>query len=105
LRAYSGIHLDLGKTDGKKYTFVIKDEVLELDERGREQSTVSYEYDFTDAGAEGLYVPWSALKPFYRGKPKGDARALDLGNVRRFSLMMRRFVVHLCGISGEMRAD
>jgi hypothetical protein len=43
LSAYSGIHIDLGKTDGKKYTFVIKDEVLPLDERGREQSTVSYE--------------------------------------------------------------
>jgi hypothetical protein len=96
LRAYSGIHLDLGKTDGNKYTFVIKDEVLELDDRGREQSTVSYEYDFTDAGAEGLYVPWSALKPFYRGKPKEDARALNLANVRRFSLMMRRFVVYRC---------
>jgi hypothetical protein len=96
LRAYSGIHLDLGKTDGNKYTFVIKDEVLELDDRGREQSTVSYEYDFTNAGAEGLYVPWSELKPFYRGKPKEDARALNLANVRRFSLMMRRFVVYRC---------
>jgi hypothetical protein len=43
LSAYSGIHLDLEKTDGKKYTFVIKDEILPLDERGREQSTISYE--------------------------------------------------------------
>jgi hypothetical protein len=38
-----------------------------------------------------LYVPWSELKPFYRGKPKDDAKDLDLKNVRRFSLMMRRY--------------
>jgi hypothetical protein len=44
LSAYSGIHLSLGKTDGKKYTFVIKDEVLPLDAGGREQSTISWEY-------------------------------------------------------------
>jgi hypothetical protein len=44
LSAYDGIHLALGKTDGKKYTFVIKDEVLPVDEGGRETSTVSWEY-------------------------------------------------------------
>jgi hypothetical protein len=48
-------------------------------------------YDFTDSGAEGLYVPWSALKPTYRGKEKKDAGKLDLKNVRRFSLMSRRY--------------
>jgi hypothetical protein len=37
------VHLDLGKTDGKKYTFTIKDEILPVDEGGREQSTISYE--------------------------------------------------------------
>jgi hypothetical protein len=44
LSAYSGIRLLLGKSDGKKYTFVVKDEVLPLDPvTGREQSTISWE--------------------------------------------------------------
>ncbi|EAT85751.2 hypothetical protein SNOG_07100 [Parastagonospora nodorum SN15] len=81
LSSYSGVHLDLGKADGKKYTFVIKDEILPLMEDGREQK----------AGAEGLYIPWSSLKPTYRGKEKKDAGKLDLKNVRRFSIMSRSF--------------
>jgi hypothetical protein len=41
--AYDGILLELGETDGKKYTFTIKDELLGLDEGGREMSSVSWE--------------------------------------------------------------
>jgi hypothetical protein len=52
-------------------------------------------FDFTDAGAEGLYVPWSQLKPTYRGKPKTDAGDLNTKNVRRFSIMSRRYVLQL----------
>jgi hypothetical protein len=63
---------------------------LPLDAGGRETSTISYEYDFTTAGADGLYVPWSALKATYRGKLKDDASKIDLKNVKRFSLMSRR---------------
>jgi hypothetical protein len=37
-------------------------------------------------------VPWSQLKPTYRGKPKDDAEDLDTKNVRRFSIMNRRCV-------------
>ncbi|KAF2030162.1 CIA30 family protein [Setomelanomma holmii] len=91
LSAYDGILLELGKSDGKKYTFLIKDELLGVDEGGREMSTVSWEYDFTDATAEGLYIPWSQLKPTYRGKPKEDAEPLKLKNVKRFSIMSRSF--------------
>ena len=50
-------------------------------------------YDFTDAGAEGLYIPWSSLKPTYRGKEKKDAPKLDLKSVKRFSIMNRRYVL------------
>jgi hypothetical protein len=32
------------------------------------------------------------LKPTYRGKPKNDAEDLDTKNVRRFSIMSRRYV-------------
>jgi hypothetical protein len=54
-------------------------------------ANLMYRYDFTDTGAEGLYVPWSELKPTYRGKEKKDAGTLDLKHVRRFSIMSRRY--------------
>lgn len=58
---------------------------------GREQSTISYEYVFSEAGEDGgLFVPWHALKPTYRGKEKSDAKPLNTADVRRFSIMMRR---------------
>lgn len=64
-------------------------------ENGREQATISYEYDFgteTVARAKGMrvFIPWKALKPTYRGKEKKDASAIDLKNVKRMSIMMRR---------------
>jgi len=55
-------------------------------------------YDFTEAGAEGLYIPWSSLKPTYRGKEKKDAGKLDLKNVRRFSIMSRRYALPVAAI-------
>jgi hypothetical protein len=36
-------------------------------------------------------VPWSSLKPVYRGKEKKDASKLDLKSVKRFSIMSRRY--------------
>ncbi|KAH7095794.1 complex I intermediate-associated protein 30-domain-containing protein [Paraphoma chrysanthemicola] len=91
--AYDGILLELGETDGKKYTFTIKDELLGLDEGGREMSSVSWEYDFTDPGtsSEGLYIPWSMLNATYRGRPKDDAEPLKLDQVKRWSIMNRSF--------------
>lgn len=96
--AYDGLRLKLLRqgNDGKKYTLTLKDEVLPRMPDGREQSTVSWEYDFVSPkeGDEDqvLYVPWDDFKPTYRGKPKPDAPILDLANVRRISLMMRRYV-------------
>ncbi|CAO2650424.1 Nn.00g017160.m01.CDS01 [Neocucurbitaria sp. VM-36] len=92
LSDYDGIHLDVGIYDGKRYTLTLKDEILPPNpENGREQSTISYEYDFSSSSAEGLFVPWRALKATYRGKEKDDAKPLDTTNVKRFSLMMRSF--------------
>ncbi|KAH7385657.1 complex I intermediate-associated protein 30-domain-containing protein [Pyrenochaeta sp. MPI-SDFR-AT-0127] len=92
LSSYDGIHLHLGKHDGKKYTLTLKDEILPPNpENGREQSTISYEYDFSSASENGLYVPWHALKPTYRGKGKDDAEPLDTKSVKRVSIMMRSF--------------
>lgn len=80
-----------------RYMLTIKDELLPKNpENGREQSTISYEYDFlvqqsaTDTDGYCIFIPWEALTPTYRGKEKPDAPPLDLKNIKRFSLLMRR---------------
>jgi hypothetical protein len=47
--------LDIAKEDGRTYTLVLKDEVLPLRGDGREQSSVSWETEFTPGkgGGEG----------------------------------------------------
>ncbi len=86
------------------YTFIVKDEILPPSEGGREQASISWEYDFQGPGGaeeekgEGeerkmkVWIPWEKLKPTYRGRDKKDAEPIDLQEVRRFSLMMRRYV-------------
>lgn len=87
--------LDVRKADGKKYTLILKDEFLPRRDDGREQSTVSWEYDF-ETGAEEeekkIFAAWDDFKPTYRGREKKDAKPLDLKNIKRISLMMRRSV-------------
>lgn len=79
----------------KVYTFVLKDEILEKDPNtGREQSTISWEYDFSSknestAGTRTIFIPWKSLKPTYRGKEKDDADPLNKKTIKRFSLLMR----------------
>lgn len=58
---------------------------------GREQSTISYEYDFSAAGNYSVFVPWSELKPTYRGREKDDAPPLNTKHIKRWSFMMRSF--------------
>ncbi|KAJ4361614.1 hypothetical protein N0V95_001690 [Ascochyta clinopodiicola] len=91
LSAYDGIHLVVGKDDGKRYTFILKDEILPPMDDGREQSTISYEYDFSAAGSYSVFVPWSEFKPTYRGKEKSDASPLNTKSIKRWSFMMRSF--------------
>jgi hypothetical protein len=44
---YDGIQLLITEADAKRYTFILKDQLLPPDpETGREQSTISYGYDF-----------------------------------------------------------
>jgi len=83
----------------KRYTFILKDKLLPKNpENGREQSTISWEYDFS-ISSQGrasnhdllLFIPWDSLKPTYRGKEKKDAPSLDRKNIKRFSIMMRSF--------------
>jgi hypothetical protein len=97
LANYEGIELFITDADAKQYTFILKDELLPpAPGTGREQSTISYEYDFRvameEAEAKGVSVriAWSDLKATYRGKEKKDAPPLSLRKIKRMSLMMRR---------------
>lgn len=97
--AYDALVLDVARADSRRYTLTLKDEVLPRRPDGRDQSTVSWEYDFvvgaggdgsTAGGSTRMVIPFGEFKPTYRGKPKPDAEPLDLKNVKRISFMMRR---------------
>jgi len=101
LSRYEGLWLHVEKSDGKMYTLILKDELLPKSPDGREQSTVSWEYDFKietdkenaeDRGkGKKIFAKWDEFKPTYRGKEKQGAKPLDLKSVKRISLMMRSF--------------
>ena len=101
---FNALYTDLLCVD-KRYTFNIKDELLPRDpDTGREQSTISYEYDFTITSSDvdsrrseerrslsTLWIPWSKLTPTYRGREKKDAPELKKNTIRRFGIMCRSF--------------
>ncbi|KAH8784110.1 NADH:ubiquinone oxidoreductase intermediate-associated protein 30 [Hyaloscypha sp. PMI_1271] len=92
LSSYDGITLDIKKSDGKKYTLILKDELLPKGSNGREQSTVGWDYDFNGGNDGGkVFVHWNDFKATYRGREKKEAQPLDLKHVKRVSLMMRSF--------------
>lgn len=93
-------------TDDKVYTFILKDTLLPRDpDTGREQSTVSWEYDFraneSAMKQEGrseehdlrtVSIPWREFKPTYRGREVKSPEPLKLNDIRRISIMNRRYV-------------
>nr|POE54916.1 uncharacterized protein c9e9.15 [Quercus suber] len=99
LSDYAGVQIAVAKGDKKRYTFILKDELLPPSENGREQAVISWEVDFElppqtepgDAKDKFVFVPWKAFNPTYRGKPKKDAKPLDLKSIKRVSIMMRSF--------------
>ena len=86
------IQIDSGTSDEKMYTITLKNEILPKRPDGREQSTVSWEYDFRARMARQgkVFVKWDDFKPTYRGKPVGDPEPLDLRRIRRVGIMVRR---------------
>ena len=93
LSKYEGLILDIAKSDEKQYTLTLKDELLPKSSNGREQSTVSWEYDFkVESEGAKVYIYWDDFKPTYRGREKKDAKPLDLQHVKRISFMMRRYI-------------
>lgn len=99
LSKYDGLLLKVDKADGKRYTLILKDTLLSRNpDNGREQATISYEYDFDTSSSKAnsnhastTFVPWTEFKPTYRGKEKKDAAKLDTSSVKRVSIMMRSF--------------
>ena len=103
MSSYSGIEILLNpsESDDKRYTFILKDQILPRNpDNGREQSTVSWEYDFqlpVESTRDGekrymkLYIPWNDFKATYRGKEDKEAKSPDLSSIKRLSIMTRRF--------------
>ncbi|KAJ9606794.1 hypothetical protein H2200_008803 [Cladophialophora chaetospira] len=105
LSAFGGLELsvDWSQSDDKVYTLILKDVLLPRNHiDGREQTTVSWEYNFSkskcrpgsDDGsstAASMFIPWDHFEPTYRGKPSNDSRSLDLSDIKRFSIMTRSF--------------
>ncbi|KAI9819856.1 MAG: hypothetical protein M1827_006425 [Pycnora praestabilis] len=98
LSNYDGLQLDIEQADDKQYTLTLKDDLLPPNpENGREQSTISYEYDFRvqsqtkERKSTILFIPWDQLKATYRGREKKDAAAPKLKDIKRISLLMRSF--------------
>lgn len=94
LSGYDGVEVEVVTGDGKRYTLIVKDEVPEgKREDGRERSGVNWECDFEAGGEQAVvWVPWGRFKAVYRGVEKPDAGPLRTGEIKRFSLMCRRYV-------------
>lgn len=98
LGKYDGIQIALGKSDGKVYTFILKDEsTAGKREDGREKAGINWEVEIR-AEKEGVSVwkPWREFKATYRGKEKEDAGNLNTRKIKRIGLMMRRWVKAMC---------
>lgn len=94
LSGYDGVEVEVVTGDGKRYTLIVKDEVPEgKREDGRERSGVNWECDFEAGGEKAVvWVPWGRFKAVYRGVEKPDAGPLRTAEIKRFSLMCRRYV-------------
>lgn len=106
LSAYTGLVLEVpvGGDDGKTYTLNIKDTVAPL-VGGREQATVSWEWDFqipsedsaaVVVSAAGNYtqstVKFGDLVPTFQGTVQTGIAPLNLTSIKRVNFMIRRYV-------------
>ncbi|KAI0894577.1 NADH:ubiquinone oxidoreductase complex I intermediate-associated protein 30 [Annulohypoxylon nitens] len=89
---YQGLRLGVGAADSKKYTLVLKDEVPpKRAADGREESTVSWEFDFVPPVDGEVSVLWKDFRPTYRGVPVQDTEPLRLDRIKRIGILMRSF--------------
>lgn len=78
--------------DGKRYALTLKDDLVPPSSDGREQSSVSWEAQFVAEKPGDVKLPWDQFKATYRGREKEDAAPLNLKDIKRVGLMMRRYV-------------
>lgn len=101
LSSFDGLEIILNapESDNKRYTLICKDDLAAPNQdNGREQASISWEFDFTTSTAsttEGcaqrsIFAKWSDFKPTYRGKEQKNAKELNVGKIKRFSIMVRR---------------
>ncbi|RSM14538.1 hypothetical protein CEP52_001313 [Fusarium oligoseptatum] len=88
-----GLQLDLGAGNSEqKFTLTVKDTIPERREDGRDEAGVSWEVDIEPPTEGGIIVmKWDEFRATYRGRDVDDPKPLDLGDVKRISLMMRSF--------------
>ncbi|KAL9051423.1 MAG: hypothetical protein Q9162_006030 [Coniocarpon cinnabarinum] len=97
LAEYDGIQLSIAGADTKRYTLILKDSLLPRGDDGREQASVSYEYDFRvqfpfGTGQEMVIrIPFAEFEPTYRGRKQDNAKPLDTRSIKRLSFMVRSF--------------
>ncbi|KAH6953828.1 complex I intermediate-associated protein 30 [Ilyonectria sp. MPI-CAGE-AT-0026] len=100
LSDYDSILLEIPYTDGKKYSINLKDTVLPPTADGREQATISWEFDFqlppADASKKSgsvnqVVIKFADLVPTFRGTVQNDTEPLDLANIKRVNIMIRSF--------------
>lgn len=91
----------VGRGDGRRYTIVVKDVIPGKRPDGRDESGLSWEWDFIAPGGDGgnaegegvatlVGVRWGDLRPTYRGREVENPPKLNLGGVKRLSIMIRR---------------
>ncbi|KAK7424488.1 hypothetical protein QQX98_000453 [Neonectria punicea] len=99
LSDYDHILVEIPYTDGKKYTINLKDTVLPPTESGAEQATISWEFDFQlpvtetkqrKGAIDRVVINFADLVPTFRGRVQNDTAPLDLANIKRVSIMIRR---------------
>ncbi|OKL57291.1 hypothetical protein UA08_07511 [Talaromyces atroroseus] len=98
LADYDGIELQIGESDGKRYVFIIKDEILPKRPDGRNRTSVNWEYEFVIPSSETMRegnvvrLRWKDFRPTYRGRLKDDLkRELNVAGIKRVTIMMRSF--------------
>lgn len=108
LDSFAGVEvsIDPSHSDNHVYTLILKDHLLPPNrDNGREQSTMSWEFDFSTADSvpagdddttyRSLFIPWGRFRPTYRGKSYRSSKPLDVSDIRRVSIMIRRYVARI----------
>lgn len=95
LSTFDRVRLQLPYADGKTYTLNLKD-VEPAVVNGREQASVSWEYDFpttaSATAAQSVEVLFADLVPTYQGSVVNDTAPLNLAGIKRVNFMIRRYV-------------